>query len=346
MEASSAGSRSGAGRIALIRVSSLAPIVAELDRRAHRAEKLMARHMLTRAQLKDPYCEIPLARYVAFLEDAAAIDGDPHFAARVGTGFRPSHLGPVGLLFNSSSSLHRGLNRLARFLMAWQGGTAVRVHSEEDLLIWDYRLEDPELWPRQQDNEFTVAATLAIARDAFGRSARPLEIHLEHKRPEDASEAARIFGLQPLYGAPANRLVFDLREADRPHRQEDRDLIAILERHVDDLYQPAGDGDGLLGKVRTLIGLHLSEGRIGLPLIAAELNISTRTLQRRLAAHDTSLRTLIQERRMELAQVHLRQGRSSNAEIARALGYSDSTAFWRAFKSHTGVSPSEFRPGR
>lgn len=345
MEGLSADNQPAAGRIPLIRVSSLSPIVAELDRRGPRADMLLSRHMLTRAQLKDPYCEIPLARYIAFLEDAASAEGDPHFAARVGTGFRPSHLGPVGLLFSASSSLHRGLKRLARFLIAWQDGTAIRVRASEDLLVWEYRLEDPGIWPHRQDNEFTVAATLAIARDAFGRSARPIEIHLEHGPVENGSEAARLFGMKPLHGESANRLLFDLKEANRPHRQEDRDLIAILERHVDDLRQPAGNDDGLLGKVRTLVGLHLSEGRISLPLIAGELNVSTRTLQRHLARHETSLRDLVRERRVEPGQVYLRQGRSSNAEIAHALGYSDSTAFWRAFKSHAGISPSHFRQG-
>jgi len=66
----------------------------------------------------------------------------------------------------------------------------------------------------------------------------------------------------------------------------------------------------------------------------------------RLADEGTSLRALLLQVRVDLGRVHLRDGRTSNAEIARALGYTDSTAFWRAFKASTGAAPSEFRRPR
>ena len=95
-------------RVPLIRVSSLGPVMAELDRRGPRADALLATHLMTRAQLNDPYHKVPLARYVAFLEDAARVEGDELLGARVGGQFRPTHLGPVGLLFGASSTLRRG----------------------------------------------------------------------------------------------------------------------------------------------------------------------------------------------------------------------------------------------
>ncbi len=329
----------------LIRVSSLIPVVRELDRRRMPADALLARHLMKRDELSNPYAEIPLARYVAFLEASAEATGDPGFGAEVGTLFRPAALGPVGLLFGASATLRRGLERLVRTLATWQNGTSIGLHDDEGVLVWSYRIEDPLIWPRRQDSEYTLAATFTLAREAFGVSARLIEAEVEHPAPEDPGPLPRIIGLRPAYGQPGNRLIFDLREADRPHRTEDAEMMAMLERHLEDLRQPVSDA-GLLAQVRALIGLHLGHRTISVPMVARELGVSARTLQRRLAEEGTSLRSLLHQVRVDLGRVHLREGRTSNAEIARALGYTDATAFWRAFKAGTGSPPSQFRRAR
>ena len=219
------------------------------------------------------------------------------------------------------------------------------VSEEAGVVVWSYRL-DAEIFPRRQDTEYTLAATIALASGAFGTSGRPLEIHIEHVEPADPGPLARILGVRPLFGQPGNRLVFDRAGADRAHREEDRDLMAILEHHAADLCQPLDGIEGLIGKVRTLVLMHLGHRPITLPVMASELHVSTRTLQRRLAEEGTSLRALVRECRLELGRVHLRDGRASTAEIARSLGYSDNTTFWRAFKAGTGSAPSHYRRTR
>ena len=328
--------------VPMIRVSSLAPVLREIERRGFPTAALLSRHALTRAQLSDRYVEIPLRRYIAFLEDAPAVTGDPAFCATVGTGFRPADLGPVGLLFDASATLRRGLERLAMSLISWQDQTAIRVQPEDGVLVWSYQIDDPDLWPRRQDSEYSLDATLALAQAAFGPAARLVEAHLEHAAPDHAAVLARILGVRPQFGQSANRLIFDLTAAERVQRPEEEGLMAILTRHVADLRQPKADGD-LLARVRRLIALHLGQRPVTLELMAAELNLSTRTLQRRLAGLQTSLRDMVRDRRLQLARAHLREDRLSNAEIARLLGYADSTAFWRAFKAETGLPPSYHR---
>ncbi|MFC0198782.1 helix-turn-helix domain-containing protein [Paracoccus rhizosphaerae] len=82
---------------------------------------------------------------------------------------------------------------------------------------------------------------------------------------------------------------------------------------------------------------------MNLTLIASGLSLSPRTLQRHLAAQGSSLRELVMEARLELGCTQLRSGQASSSEIARRLGYADSTAFWRAFKKRTGAAPSKQR---
>lgn len=339
-----------AAAMAMIRVSSLAPVLRELDKRtaegraADAGDRLLARHLLNRQTIADPYAEIPLPRYLAFLEDAALMAGDPLLCARVGTGFRPADLGPVGLIFAASGTLRRGLQRLVHGLAAWQDDTALRIEVADDALVWTYRITTPDIGAHRQDSEYTLAATLALARDVFGAAGRPREIHVEHDAPPDPAGLARVLGLRPSFGQSANRLIFDRAAAERIQRPEDEGLIAILSRHVDDLHRPAVAGD-LVSRVRGLIALHLGQRPVTLALIAAELNLSTRSLQRKLAEAGTALRPLVLQARLDMAQDQLREGRVSNAEIARRLGYADGTGLWRAFKTATG-QPPKARRGR
>lgn len=326
----------------MIRVSSLGPILRVLDQRARRADRLLSRNMLTRSMISDPYAEIPLRRYVAFLEGAAEACNDAFLCARVGTGFRPADLGPVGLVFGGSATLRRGLERLASMLNAWQDGTMIQVEAQAEHLVWTYRLEDPSLWPRRQDSEYTLAATIALARDAFGAAGRPVEVHVEHAEPGSTSDLDRLLGVHAQFGQMANRLFFDLAAAEKVLRAEDADLLTILSRHLEDLSHRPEGGD-MMQRVRSLVQLHLGQRPVTLTLIASELSLSPRTLQRQLAAQEASLRALVLEARLELGSIQLRDGRASNAEIARRLGYADSTAFWRAFKKGTGAAPSKQR---
>ncbi|MFT4014576.1 MAG: AraC family transcriptional regulator ligand-binding domain-containing protein [Paracoccus sp. (in: a-proteobacteria)] len=289
------------GPVAMIRVSSLVPVLRELDRRGLQGGPLLSRHLLSRPMLADSYAEIPLQRYVAFLEDAALCAADPLLCARVGTGFRPFDLGPVGLLFAASSTLRRGLERLAQSLNAWQGGTAIRVETDGEALTWTYRIAASDIGPHRQDSEYTLAATLALARDVFGAAGRPVEIHVEHDAPEDVGGLTRILGMRPAFGQTANRLIFDRAAAERVLRPEEHGLMSVLSRHVEDLSRPPTPGD-LVERVRHLIALHLGQRPVTLALVAAELNLSTRSLQRKLAEHGTALRPLVLQVLLETAR--------------------------------------------
>jgi AraC-like DNA-binding protein len=87
----------------------------------------------------------------------------------------------------------------------------------------------------------------------------------------------------------------------------------------------------------------LGQNKITVEQLAAGLGLSPRTLQRRLGASNTSLRELLREHRQAMADLHVGSGQRSQASIAEALGYSDGTAFWRAFKSWTNTTPTAYR---
>jgi AraC-like DNA-binding protein len=145
------------------------------------------------------------------------------------------------------------------------------------------------------------------------------------------------------FGQPSNRLIFANAGLDRLNGAADPGLLAILERHIAELLAAPGETDSAALLVRRVIGTSLGQDKITIGYLAAALGLTPRTLQRRLSGEGTSLRRLLREHRQAMADLHVGGGRRSQASIAEALGYSDGTAFWRAFKSWNQTTPSAYR---
>ncbi|MFB9912807.1 AraC family transcriptional regulator [Rhizobium paknamense] len=316
--------------IASIRASVLLPIVHFLDKITGKTDLLLASHGLLRSQLQDPYAVVPMARYVAFFEDAALLARDQSFGMRLGATFKAADIGPIGMLFSLSASIHHAFQRLSKYVNGIQSATASGLMEEGAHLVWAYDLVDPDMWPRRQESEFTLAASCQLVRSCFSRSWKPLEVHFEHAAPRDPAPLERFFRAPVLFDQPGNRLIMDKQEAEKLHRLEDMALIGVLERHVADLLRDSGQAESVTAKVQALIAISLGHKSITLSSIAADMKLSPRTLQRKLDEEGTNLRTLLQEHRQAIAELHLSQAGSSHKRAAQSAGYSDATSLWRA----------------
>jgi AraC-like DNA-binding protein len=338
-------------RLGIIRASILIPIVHALDLAIPDTDEVLVRHGLLRAQLRDPYASVPLARYIAFLEEAARRAGEPGFGVRLGAMMRPIDLGPAGLLFSVAPTLRQGLARLGRYLATVQSATQVGLHDHATWAAWVYKLEDPAIWPRAQDSELTLATMCSLVRARLGHRWAPLEVHFEHT-PEGRDPALRdIFRAPVRFGQPVTQFLIAAADLDRRLRSEDAHVTPALERHALDLLERDRHAQAALSaqlsdRVRQLIGARMGLDRIGIGSVANALGLSPRSLQRGLAAEGTSLRDLVREHRRRLAEQRLLSGSSSHALIAQAIGYSDQTVFWRAFKRWSGDTPTAFRAGK
>jgi AraC-like DNA-binding protein len=235
------------------------------------------------------------------------------------------------------------VTRFSELLAALQGGTQAALHRSGSSTAWTYRIEDAAIWPRRQDTEFSVAAICALLRAAGGPTLRPAAVAFEHDAPPNPAAYERLLNAPVSFGQAATRLVFANADLDRRLPSADPGLALVLERHVADLMrEPEADAD-LVQSVRRLIGAQLGRDRITIATLAARLGLSPRTLQRHLGEAGTSVRHLLREHRLAMADLRIGSSRQSQAEIAEALGYADGTAFWRAFKSWTDTTPSAYR---
>ena len=129
-------------------------------------------------------------------------------------------------------------------------------------------------------------------------------------------------------------------------RSADPRLGAVLEAHMEQVLHALPTQDPFVARARGQLGLLLEAGGASLEALAAALHVSTRTLRRRLQEHETSYKALLEDVRHELAKHYVGQTREPFDEVARKLGFSEPSTFYRAFKRWAGMTPALYRSSR
>ena len=335
-----------------ISASVLTRIVLELRSQGAAVDRLLRKHVGYACGFADPYEQIPLARFVNFLEAAAYALRDPLLGARLGARSRMEDLGLIGVMFMTSPNLQIALGQLRRFFPVLQSATRVELDARSAMPVFTYQILGPTIWPRRQDAELTLSMTCSAIRSLLGERWNPVEVHFEHARAQHAgreldSALEEIFRAPVLFNQPANRLILDPHDLVRPVAARAEGMGPHLERHLKDLMRTKETTfDSCVSQVSHIISKRLGHEDLEVQSIAAEMGLSCRTLQRRLAEENTSLRDLVRRHRSHIVDKLLRDPKTKMTVIAHDVGYSDATTFSRAFKNWCGDTPRDHRVAR
>lgn len=195
-------------------------------------------------------------------------------------------------------------------------------------------------------DEYTAGIFLAHFRMLSRSELRLATAHSVRARPEDPAwraEVERYLGCVPVYGARHTRLTFSHADWARPLVGANPRLRATLEAHALELAREASLARSFGAKVRAEIAQLLREGEPRVADVAQRLGMTARTLQRRLQDEELGFTTLVDEARLDLARRYLADESLTIAEVSFALGYSEPSAFTRAFKRWSGSAPAEYR---
>ena len=206
-----------------------------------------------------------------------------------------------------------------------------------------------EVMPRQFDLQIdaflveeALAGALAVARCLVGTAFKPLRVDLAQPRPDNDEPYRRIFRCPVRFDAGCNRAIFESHWLGARLPGHDRITCGLVQSQLNTLLaRPVGRHD-LVESVAN--GLRFGiEARPTQCQLAGMVNVSDRTLRRRLGQQDTSYRALRDHTRYERARDLLSHSAMTVAQVAELVGYSDARAFRRAFKRWAGVLPAEFR---
>lgn len=195
-------------------------------------------------------------------------------------------------------------------------------------------------------DEYTTGIFLAHYRALSRSPLRLAALHSVRPRPDDAGWRAQIegyLGCVPTYGARYGRMVFARGDWDAALKGSNPRLRAALEAHALELRREEARAQSFGARVRAVVGQVLRDGEPRISEVAQRLGMTARTLQRRLQDEGLGFTTLVDEARLELARRYLADPTLSIAEVSFALGYSEPSAFTRAFKRWSGRAPAEYR---
>jgi AraC-like DNA-binding protein len=330
----------------MISLSATTGLVDAIEAAGGDVERVLRAVPIERKRLLSPHGYMPSADFARLLEEAAAVTGDDCFGLHFGARFNPKDVGPLAYVILHSPTIGAALANAARYLRVHNEGATVAYVRQPPLAYLQHVLTAVPADLRRQHAEYSMAIALRTIRLIAGSAWSPLEVQFEHKAPADASEHVRLFGAPVTFGCPAGALVVDLEFADREIPAADARLYPILARHLEEMLRTLPPEDTFLASLRQAIGEALQHGKPGLGEVARALALGPRTLQRRLAESKVAFKSLVDDTRRRLALRYLEDPKHTLADVAYLLGYSETSAFNRAFRRWTSVTPLQYRRGK
>lgn len=293
-------------------------------------------------RLISPTLSLQLPNYCKVLEHAASFSGCDNFGLYYGQQFHPKSLGLIGYIGLCSSTLEIALKNMAHYFYLHQKDTLTRMLDLGECYRIDYQIQHGAILTRRQDAELTMGMFMNVIREVLGAHYAPREIHFEHPRPEFWQEHSKLFNAPVFFEQPYNSIV--LLKKDLLHNMHMHDPL-LLNVMLDTLHllNLATPLQSLSDQVRSHIQIELASGEPNLEKIAHELGLSGCVLSRRLKAEGLCFSALVEAVRCELADYYMKQKNIQISEMAFLLGYSEASAFSRAFKRWYGINPRQFR---
>lgn len=336
---------------ATVRALFLAPFVQELERADLDVDTYLREFGFSISLTASLYEHVPLRQYIALTEDLARRLDRPYLGLELGQQFRLADFGPFYALFTLAHDLGAALERFARFQWAWQTHTSLEIVPGSTTTLYRYYIQDPSIWPRTQDAEYAIASLCGMIRQLQDPRWMPVEVEFEHDISGRRSRLSRYFGAHVSGGGLSNSIVVtnhDLRQPLRwrmgPH---DATTLPVLERHLLNLlHEESKPNRSCAESAAIQVARRLGRAPVTIEAIAKGLNLSVRTLRRRLAAENTSFRSILRGQRLAKLDGIMASGPRPLAALAFRLNYSDPSVLSRAFKSWTGKTLTQRRRKR
>ena len=204
-----------------------------------------------------------------------------------------------------------------------------------------YGIYSPEAEAADQILDGAMAIAFNIMRQLCGTAWKPVEVMFAHRKPADTAPFRQFFQAPLRFDAERSALVFSADWLERPVHAADPELRRLLQKQIDAL-AARYDGD-FPDQVRGVLRTALLTGQTKADQIAALFSMHSRTLNRRLMDFGVSFQQLVDEGRFEIARQMLETTDMEASEIAAALHYADASAFTRAFRRWSGITPALWR---
>jgi AraC-like DNA-binding protein len=299
---------------------------------------LLSGTSIDEATLSNLRATIPTERWVSLILRALELTGDPALGIALGES-SPSMLQLVGQLIASCRTLRESLTVMQRYHTLLSNNTTYQLEErgEAAFLYCDDGISHPVAARTSLEATLGLAYSIGRRLVAVGSD----EVWFQHAEPAYAKQYARVFACPVRFGQPRNALVFarSLLDITQPHG--DDAVHEVLLASADALLRER-ESESFTERVRAMLRYENDIAHMNVRFVADRLHMKVRALRRRLTSEQSSITELLDEARLRIAQRELSMPGASIKEVAHRLGFSEASAFHRAFKRLSGQAPAQF----
>jgi len=304
-------------------------------------------HLITMTGLETAHFEnldgrIPLHKLVTLWHAAVELTQNPALGLQIGAQSDPKNAGIISLVCMNAPTLGEMLSRIIRYMRLIAESDRFELVEENECVRFVFQIEAPEAFTIY-GIERTFTMGLNWINTFVGTNIKPKEVHFQYRRPDYIHEYDRIFSCPLFFEQEGNTIVFDKNILNIPAISYNVYLDELIQKQTKQLLDELGTDKEIKWQTQQLILKQLPTGDLNVDIISEKMNMSRRTLARKLKEENTSFQDLLEKTRKELATDYLKRNTLSINDIAFMLGFSESSAFSRAFKRWCGHNPQEYR---
>jgi len=318
-------------------------VIEDLRRRRIPFDGLLKEVGLRRTDVDNPENRLPQAAVFRLIESAASLAGDPSYGLRLGAAQDARARGVLGFLALNSPTLIDAMINMERFYKVAREGGEFEIERKDGHVTLRFRPGEPALRGFRQNAEFLAATVVRVCRDLTRHAIFPIGAEFIHEKPNARVEYENILGCPIKFGQAWDAMIYTEETMRLPVEGADIKLRQVLELMCQRVLGPVPEMQDVVRKVRALILERLPTGLVNIDIVAEELNMSSKTLERRLAERGKSFSGLLDGARYEAAKHYLEATDMRISQIAYMAGYTEPSALVRAFKRWTGTTPVQFR---
>lgn len=322
------------------RVSALADFAEFASSQQLKPEQMLREAGISLQVLHEQEGLISYPRFAALLESCAERSGNPLFGLQYGLFQGINIFGSLLYLVRNATDVSEALKDLSRYYHVHDnvGGVLLERQGQHSLL--SYTALDDNMPGQRQINELAMGVGQQLMRTLLGSRWQPEHVLFKHAPMAPLAQYRRLLGVIPKFNTPYQAWMFDSALLDIPLSDADKALHRLIQQHLDSVSEL--HVNELPDYIRRLLRNFLPGGRVTIDTIADFMQLSPRTLQRHLAESDSSFQVLLDETRESMSEHYLRDSQVSMAQLSELLGYSDQSAFSRAFQRWKGMTPRQW----
>lgn len=294
------------------------------------------------ATLRDPQGRYPVAAVNRLWELAAAATGDPAFGLAVARHTGTTTFHALGYSLQASTTLKEAFERMVRYLGVVINGTRPQFSLCDGLYRYQIAGPGSDIQLAAEAVDAFAYVTVRMCRGLWGPQFVPNHVRLCRPTPADTAPYAAAFRAPIEFAADENAIYFDAGALESPLEGAHPEL-ARQNDEVAAQYLAQFENPGVQTRVRGILLEQLTHGEPSQEKVATALQMSARSLQRRLSEEGLTYKMLLDQTRRELALAYIADARYALNEITYLLGFSDASSFTHAFQRWTGQSPSAYR---